>query len=32
MNIQDGYGLGNFEQDECIGLGFFEGYGLGDKL
>lgn len=32
MNIQDGIGLGNFEQDEGIGLGVFDGYGLGNKL
>lgn len=32
MNIQDGIGLGNFEQDDGIGLGFFDGYGVGDKL
>lgn len=32
MNIQDGIGLGKFEQDEGIGLGFFDGYGIGDKL
>ena len=31
MNIQDGIGLGKFEPDEGIGLGFLDGYGIGEN-